>query len=154
MRLEERDAEVTKLREEAELMQLELETMGAELQMLTEKAVWESVARRHIRRRPANNHSRTRSFPLSNREEPSDKQFTLALESAVIAKAKPCFAVDIAQGNRGLNKMSLSNPGTGQESSAVVSRSSDKTRETFQETNDLMNEIESILEELNSANVP
>ncbi|XP_045156805.2 uncharacterized protein LOC123523184 [Mercenaria mercenaria] len=149
-RLEERDEEVTKLQEEVEFMQLELETMGSELEMLTEKAVRESVTRRRIQSRPINKHPRTRSFPLSYRDKLDDKKFALALESAVITNTVQC------PGDNDNVRMSLNICKTDimthsahikdKESSAIVLQ--DKKHEMFQQTDDLMGEIEVILNEL------
>lgn len=82
--LEERDDEIGELHEEAEFMQLELGTMGAELEMLTEKALYASIDRRRFNSRSIDTHSRTWSFPLSSCEYVDDRKFALALESAVV----------------------------------------------------------------------
>ncbi|WAR19392.1 hypothetical protein MAR_001230 [Mya arenaria] len=73
-RLEERDREVAELREEAQFMQLELGTLGAELEMLTQRALHESIGCNPPRRlaRPDRHtkprRHRTWSFPLPDRD--------------------------------------------------------------------------------------
>ena len=63
--LEEKDEEIVRLNQEAEFMQLELDTISAELEILTERAVQESVILRkqpEVKRR-LRRHSRSSSAP-------------------------------------------------------------------------------------------
>lgn len=61
--LEEKEEEIKELREDAEFTKLELETMSAELELLTEKAVHESVDRQIHQHVSRGKRVRTRSFP-------------------------------------------------------------------------------------------
>lgn len=145
-----------KLREDAELKQLELETMGAELELLTEKALHESVVRKRFQNQPVNRHSRTRSFPLSYREDSYDKNFAQALESAVVTNSIE-HVPELKSQNRSMKvkdtiKLTRSSHGHKSvinEGTVTVIPCVDRSEyNLFHETNELMKDIEAILGEL------